>query len=1111
MADITEIILNNFTDAQRKAASKQGCDIIVRAGAGSGKTGTLVGRYLYLLNKNRDWRPSDITAVTFTNKAAREMQSRIRERMLEIASAAEDPDEEQFWMRQLEEMDNACIGTIHSLYGRILRKHPAEAGLDPAFGVIDENESNVLIADVIEAVLSEISYDPSYEALLSFYDVENITKILTKMIGNRAQCDTAAAIPAEKTIPYLTEKVRPFLSDPAIASLIDEYRQDAGSPGFDKTSGAMGPKIRSLIAAWDESRREFANNAHPADCLLPIHKVLAGKISPRKDGRHQNAQTIKDRFYQDFHFFLDLDKDKDHDIDWYKNQWEQYEQAEDCLKKLWPKVRKTYQDSLDASQKVDFDGLESRTLALLRSHPEICREWNGRIKALLVDEYQDVNEKQAELFSLLDPAHDRLFSVGDKKQSIYGFRGTNVALFDRRGDDVTRNGGDDIKLDITFRTDEELLQPMGMLLESVMADPNLQGKDFYAGYEPMRRRDKKDAMQNNYPRLNILLGNAWNTGQDVSAGLLAQRLIEMKKTGTISTWDDVAVLCRSSGDFVHYESALEAWKIPYVTVAGKGFYDRPEIRDVKNMLRAAENPYDDTALCGFLLSPSIGFTPEMLAILFKAANSGLQKKSFNRTLREQDFSFEDPDKQNRLERARRILSELNRIAGQVPVDEVLSELYRLTGCRTMLAGDRRERAWLNLDKLLLDARASGKTSVTEFLEYMDVIDDTGAREGEAPSENAGAVRIMTIHQAKGLQFKVTVVGNVSRGFSSSNPEFITDEKGAIVFRSKAKHPRYLTAVLKETERDKAEWLRLFYVAATRAEHTLILCGNRQKKESKSDSWMFRAMWHLPDECWDGETYIGPAYGFDGNTILFRCFAESPELPGQSVENIETEEPPEADISLLAEIPVREPVDHERENDFSLTVGKMVHKGIEIWQFPAGEKNNPVLDAAMDKILLQSDRLSESEQKAALDKAILLLTRFRNSEFYSRCENAEVRLHEQPFSLPVKNFTVNGVIDLLMKEKGRYTIVDFKTDGLKTLSELTEAVNRHARQLNGYRKAVRMTLGADPQVLICFLDYCGKVVSQPVGEDNDFRENEPDLMDYETYPPDDDGVFDDMTD
>ena len=189
---------------------------------------------------------------------------------------------------------------------------------------------------------------------------------------------------------------------------------------------------------------------------------------------------------------------------------------------------------------------------------------------------------------------------------------------------------------------------------------------------------------------------------------------------------------------------------------------------------------------------------------------------------------------------------------------------------------------------------------------------------------------------------------------------------------------------------------------------------------------------------------------------------------------------------------------------------MVHKGIEIWQFPDEENNNPILEGALDKLLLQSDRLSEPEQKAALDKAKLLLMRFRNSDFYSRCEKAEVRFHEQPFSIPVKNFAINGVIDMLMKENGRYTIVDFKTDGLKTLSELNDAVIKYSAQLNRYSRAVRAALGAEPQVLICFLDYCGKVICEPVGEDSSFQEYEP-ALDDELFPPEDDGFFDDITD
>ena len=135
--------------------------------------------------------------------------------------------------------------------------------------------------------------------------------------------------------------------------------------------------------------------------------------------------------------------DKDHSADWYKDNWEKYEKADILLRKLWPELKKAYWRALDSTDAVDFDELETRALRLLHEDPSICNLWQSRIKSLLVDEYQDTNEDQAELFSLLDPAHDRLFAVGDKKQSIYGFRGTNVSLFDKRGQSVAESGGED--------------------------------------------------------------------------------------------------------------------------------------------------------------------------------------------------------------------------------------------------------------------------------------------------------------------------------------------------------------------------------------------------------------------------------------------------------------------------------------------------------------------------------------------------------------------------------------------------------------------------------------------------------------------------------------------
>ena len=156
-------------------------------------------------------------------------------------------------------------------------------------------------------------------------------------------------------------------------------------------------------------------------------------------------------------------------------------------------------DLLDSSQTIDFDAMESLTLDLLRTHPAIRDEWTDRVKALLVDEFQDTNDEQAELFSLLNPSRNRLFAVGDKKQSIYGFRGTNVALFEHRREEVKLSDGKDIVLDTTYRTEPELLLPMGNLLEQVMADPELAEKDYFAAYEPMQTPEKPREKPNPLP------------------------------------------------------------------------------------------------------------------------------------------------------------------------------------------------------------------------------------------------------------------------------------------------------------------------------------------------------------------------------------------------------------------------------------------------------------------------------------------------------------------------------------------------------------------------------------------------------------------------------------
>lgn len=1105
------LILDNLSVNQKKAALSRKHDVIVRAGAGSGKTKTLVARYLLLLDENRDWKPEDITAVTFTKKAAREMQGRIRQQMLYLASVSGNSDDQQFWLQKLSEMDSACIGTIHSLYSRILRAHPAECGLDPEFNVLDGTQSGFLCEDTADAFLSEISGRSDCKWLHNYYDNKTLKQIFISMLGNRSRINRGISIPQVDSVSFLNERVHYYFCESDFSRYIEEYRKMMSEPDYDKKADKIADNLRALVQAFDESAAMYKAGEEPLKCLNNLYKVFPGwSFTLGNTKIKANAKRIRDVLEAENAFL----KDRDHDFNWYKEKWQAYDLAEKTLRELWPELKKTYLHVLDLQNSIDFEGLETLTLQLLRENEVVRKLWQSKIKSLLVDEFQDTNEAQLELFSLLDPEHDRLFAVGDKKQSIYGFRGTNVALFDQLAKAVAENGGDDILLDVTYRTDTQLLRPMGKMLETVMADDELNGLPHYAAYEPMQshKASGKDAG----PVIELLLGQPLpgrmvGSDYEIAAQVLAKRLWELKDSGKLKSWGDAAVLCRKSNDFRNYETAFTAWKIPYVTVAGKGFYDRPEIREIKNMLSAAENPFDNAALSGFLMNACIGFTPDMLARLFCFANSGAEKCSFHSALMNEKFHFDTDDKQKKLERARNIFSKVNNMAGKVPVDEVLEELYRLTGVRNMLAKEKTDRAWMNLDKLLSDARHSGIASVSEFLKQIGRIEDSGAREGEAPADNEGAVQIMTIHQAKGLEFPITIVGSSNAGMGSHRSLYLFAPDDSVLFRSSPETPRFTMVKQVNNEIEKSEWLRLFYVAATRAENRLIISGNSIPKNSKSDSWLTRIWKNLPKDFLNSGSYLGPAFEQNENVLLVQTCSEL-NLPDENYnEVIMKTQIRDLDDSLIGSIPSTPFIVKAEDHSFELTVGKMVHKGIELWTFPDEKGSENKLHAVFEQIMLQSERLSESDRLKAVEKSLALLRRFRESDVFSRIEKTKKRWHELPFSLPTKTSVINGVIDLLLIEQNGYTVIDFKTDALNSLAELSQAVQEHEKQLNTYRRAVRMATGVAPQLEICFLDYCGMVRCEPIGkqigeeflvnsESDFFVEEEPLFDDYWDLPP-----------
>ncbi|HEX9076569.1 MAG TPA: 3'-5' exonuclease, partial [Anaerolineae bacterium] len=291
---------------------------------------------------------------------------------------------------------------------------------------------------------------------------------------------------------------------------------------------------------------------------------------------------------------------------------------------------------------------------------------------------------------------------------------------------------------------------------------------------------------------------------------------------------EIALLFRASAHFVACEAAFERAGIPFVTVAGKGLYERPEVRDLLNALAAIADPTDDLALAGALRSPAFGLSD---AALYLLRRDGETKRPFWSALHG-DLSALAPEDAVRAVRARDILERITRLAGRATVAATLKAFLDATDYQAILrqapGGERPRR---NVAKLLADAHASGLVGLNEFLDYVRTLRDVQAREGEAPVEAGESVQLMTIHKAKGLEFPVVVIADAAHTLRGAHSFWVDPELGPVFSISTADEHSVMDRLARRRDEDQAdaEERRLLYVAATRAKDKLIVCGHCKRK------------------------------------------------------------------------------------------------------------------------------------------------------------------------------------------------------------------------------------------------------------------------------------------
>ncbi|HZN93239.1 MAG TPA: UvrD-helicase domain-containing protein [Myxococcales bacterium] len=871
-------------------------NLAIMAGAGAGKTYSLITIGLHLLSgarrDGRQLRPAELCLLTFTDKAAAEMRSRMRERLDALATGEAKRSDEadlrasfaalgrpfpgpELWRRVREDLGSAWIGTFHSLCMQLLRRAPAGFGVDPGFRLLDERESTLLLQDTAERVVLE-----------ALERREQEVSDLCRELGFSARGRMPGMVGALRDA--LVKLREEGLGADQVAITDEQEAHRALSAALERVSEAA-----SRAAALDGARGRFAH------CLSACLQAL--------DGIRYETFLHADRFPALRHALrAERTLTNQHgdlgealkDLKWSalgreragKGLLEHYAACrivphEAAFRRLVGELQDRHRGELRKRSALDFSELLIRSRDLLRDHPVVRREVQDRMGALLVDEFQDTNRLQLELVALLSEAREGgpravpeagvmdlplqpafLCAVGDRKQSIYEFRGADVAVFGQLATLVERNGGRRHYLRTNRRSVPGLIDFFNRFFQSVLVarEGTITPRDYEVLYLPEGDSlEPHRTLRAARPHVERLVYEPQERAPDSraqDAALVARKVRQLlaprsglKVEGADgklrpAVGKDVAILFRRFTYLEVYRQALARAGIPHRVVRGRGFYAAQEVVDLASLLSVIADPSDALSFAAVLRSPLVALGDAGLYRLVQACGGErLQLKSVRAVERPAlvGLSAGELERLDRfLDLHRRLRSERDRLGLRVLLQVALEE----TEYRVALAGSPfGEQALANVEKLLelagrWDERAAGDCQ--RFAAELLALADAEPAEAQADVMDAGderAVSLLTIHQAKGLEWPVVVVPDLCAGPMPQSRRILFDRALGLGLRpwidgelEVGRTPRLQQIADELSRREEAEYRRLLYVALTRARDHLVLSG--QCKGMKQATW-----------------------------------------------------------------------------------------------------------------------------------------------------------------------------------------------------------------------------------------------------------------------------------
>lgn len=1051
----------NPTPEQALAINTIKSNVSLLAGAGSGKTYVLMKRFVQILRADLSVNPTNIVAITFTRKAADEIKGRVRQAVSECVEQAQTDLERLRWQEHLQKVESAPISTIHSLCSRILRDNPVETQLDPEFTILEDFEAQDFFKETLQQYLRKnIKDNAALRRLVQTYGVNSFVNQVT------ALGDKLSELVREDNLaePYLKAKEElPTLQQKLFAAVreVIEAREALGA----KTKGRQ--TLTEAAGLLDEMQKQLL--APEPDCSLldasgvvkVSGKALAAELTNLKNLRQELNHVILNA------------KGCDLVQDWLAVLQEFYA----CLSARKQENNVLFNDDLDLL-----------AIEHLQKNEALRQKYQERYKYIMVDEFQDTNERQRQLIYLLCgnklDGKNNLFIVGDVKQSIYRFRHADVSVFNKVKEDIAQNAGQNLGMKTNFRSTQSIVESCNTAFCQLMDLPkeeiclehhegaNTGGAKICLLQVPYKSKDDDLGAKE----------DKWQKEAEAIAAYLQQELPKVEPQ--FRPGASKAILLRAMTHCEILRQTLQGYGINCVVVKGKGFYEQQEVLDILNLMAALHNRYASLELAGALRSNYFGLDDATLTQLFWQTENDKPLWDVLQAVGSGELQLKLPPEQQALAmQAAERLRSLRQAAALMALPELFAQLWDELKPEFVLSQQENGPSKLaNIKKLRRLAQQYCQTKQASLAEWLQNVKDLRASSSKEPAATVqadDALQIMTIHNSKGLEFDLVILPQLDKSVKGDTASIKylpgkEGEQGLLGIKVPDKEMQlqnsgvYELAKARDSELEEAESRRLLYVAMTRAQKQLLMVGTVAEEklpEAVSGLPAAKGWWQqlqaVYEADWEKRESSCPWVRLLCAAALSPAVAQQGEQQKLALEPLALAPLPAYAAcgrtcftasalqtylhcqrqyyyqQVLAVPELEQTVAGEQAHELPASVtGSIVHKALELYN---GYNAEAVFAVALEKF---APGAAATQAKSMFDAYIV-------SDLYKALPKKQKR--ELEFVQPLQQeLAAEGVIDLLaFDEEDKMIIVDYKTG---TPPEPDEVKLGYAYQLALYKDA-----------------------------------------------------------